>query len=71
MNTKKKKKKLKCLKSPVSEHLWTVNMLRGPKHCLLFEKLFSLSKSERLTEPIQMQLSPNQKIFSQFFTAFP
>ena len=25
---------LKCLKSPVSEHLWTVNMLKGPKHCL-------------------------------------
>ena len=25
---------LKCLKSPVSEHLWAVNMLSGPKHCL-------------------------------------
>ena len=25
---------LKCLKSPVSEHLWTVNMLKGPKHFL-------------------------------------
>ena len=25
---------LKCLKSPVSENLWTVNMLKGPKHCL-------------------------------------
>ena len=25
---------LKTLKSPVSEHLWTVNMLKGPKHCL-------------------------------------
>ena len=25
---------LKCLKSPVSEHLWTVNMLKGPKHCI-------------------------------------
>ena len=25
---------LKCLKSPVSEHLWTVNMLKGLKHCL-------------------------------------
>ena len=24
---------LKCLKSPVSENLWTVNMLKGPKHC--------------------------------------
>ena len=21
-----------CLKSPVSEHLWPVNMLGGPKH---------------------------------------
>ena len=21
-------------KSPVSEHLWTVNMLKGPKDCL-------------------------------------
>ena len=25
---------LKCLKSPVSEHLWAVNMLKAPKHCL-------------------------------------
>ena len=24
---------LKHLKSPVSEHLWTVNMLKVPKHC--------------------------------------
>ena len=24
---------LKCLKSPVTEHLWTINMLNGPKHC--------------------------------------
>ena len=23
---------LKSLKSPVSEHLWTVNILKGPKH---------------------------------------
>ena len=27
---------LKCLKSPMSEHLWTVNMLKGPKSCLNF-----------------------------------
>ena len=25
---------LKSPKNPVSEHLWTVNMLKGPKHCL-------------------------------------
>ena len=25
---------IKCLKSPMSEHLWTVSMLKGPKHCL-------------------------------------
>ena len=25
---------LKCLKSSVSEHLWAVNMGKGPKHCL-------------------------------------
>ena len=25
---------LKCLKSPLSEHLWTVNMLKGPKDYL-------------------------------------
>ena len=24
----------KCLKSHVSEHLWTVNILKGPKYCL-------------------------------------
>ena len=25
---------LKCLKNPVSEHLWTVSMLKGPKYIL-------------------------------------
>ena len=25
---------LKYIKSHESEHLWTVNMLKGPKHCL-------------------------------------
>ena len=25
---------MKCLKNPVSEHLWAVNMLKAPKHCL-------------------------------------
>ena len=25
---------LKCLKSPLSEHLWTLNMLNGVKHCI-------------------------------------
>ena len=25
---------LKCPKNPMSEHLWTVNMLMGPEHCL-------------------------------------
>ena len=25
---------LKCLKRPVSKHLWTVNMLKAPKHCI-------------------------------------
>ena len=34
-------------------------------------KVFSLSKSECLTQPIQMQLSPNQKLFSEFFSPFP
>ena len=33
---------LKCLKRSVSEHLWTVNMLKGPKHCLnLHGRIFS------------------------------
>ena len=96
---------LKCLKIPMSERLWRVNMLNGPKHCwnlhgsifLRFlitlkknqlEKIFlssmwnldtvcyyidswwqvlSLSISECLKQPIQMQLSRNQKIFSEFF----
>ena len=25
---------LKCAQSPVSEHLWKINILNGPKHCL-------------------------------------
>ena len=32
---------------------------------------YYLSKSQSLTQPIQMQLSLNQKIFCQFFSAFP
>ena len=31
----------------------------------------SPSKSECLTQPIQMQLSQNEKILSEFFVAFP
>ena len=34
-------------------------------------KVFSLSKSQCLTQPIQMQLSPNQKIFSEAFSVLP
>ena len=30
----KKRSYLKAQKNPVSEHLWTVNTLKGPKHCL-------------------------------------
>ena len=45
---------LKCLKSPVSEHLWTVNMLNGPKDCLnlhgsIFVRFFH--HSERKSRP--------------------
>ena len=32
---------------------------------------YSLSKNECLTQPIQMQLSQNLKIFSKFFSASP
>ena len=100
---------VKCLKSPVWEDLWALNMLRGPNDCLnqhggLFVVFFdpyerkwaekkyrlssiwnlkticqlivtrwqvlSLSKSRRLKQSIQMQLSRNRKIFSGFFSAF-
>ena len=30
----KKRSYLSAQKATVSEHLWTVNMLKGPKHCL-------------------------------------
>ena len=47
---------LKCLKSPVSEHLWPVNILKAPKSCLnvhgsSFVRLFDHSeiKSPRKT----------------------
>ena len=33
--------------------------------------ILSLSKSECLTQPIQMQFSENQKIFSQIFAVLP
>ena len=34
-------------------------------------QVFFLSKSDCLTQPIEMQLSQDQKIFPQFFSAFP
>ena len=42
---------LKCLKSPLPEHLWAVNMLNGPKDCLnlhgsVFVILFDLSEEK-------------------------
>ena len=99
---------LKNLKSPVSEHLLTVNILKGSETvlkpaeqyfchifwCLWKEigwkiffssisnletvcyhidtrwQVFSRSKSECLTQPIQMQLSPNRKLFAQCFQHF-
>ena len=41
----------KCLKSPMSEHLWTVNMLKGQKDCLnlhgsIFFLFFYLSETK-------------------------
>ena len=33
--------------------------------------MFSLSKSECLTKPIQLQLLQNQEIFAEFLSAFP
>ena len=41
------------------------------KHIDTHSDAFSLSKSEYLTQPIQMQLSLNQKMFSEFFSSFP
>ena len=40
---------IKCPKSPMSEHLWTVNMFKGPKDCLnwhrsIFAKFFHQSE---------------------------
>ena len=45
---------LKSLKSPVSEHLWTVNMLKRPKHFLnLHGSIFVIffDHSERESAP--------------------
>ena len=35
------------------------------------DEVLSLSKGECLTQPFQMQLSQNQKIFSETFAGFP
>ena len=48
---------LKCLKNPVLEHLWTVNMLNGPKHCLnlhgsIFLTFFDHSERKSAPETI-------------------
>ena len=42
-----------------------VNSLKTP------DTVYSLSKSECLMQPIQKQLSQNQKKFSQILSAFP
>ena len=64
-NRLQKSEFLKWPKSPVSEHLWTVNMLKGAKHCLnLHGRIFCQILSS-FKKKIKIWKSKN--IFSIFF----
>ena len=65
---------VKCLKSPILEHFWTVNNLNGPKHCWnLHQSTFIICfvtlrhTQMRLN---QIQLSKKQKHFPNFLLHF-
>ena len=48
----------KCLKSPISEHPWTANMLKGPRHCWnMCDRIFIISLHTSVTKWVQKCLS--------------
>ena len=49
----------------------SIRILRLFANILKPDEVLSLSKGECLTQPFQMQLSQNQKIFSETFAGFP
>ena len=70
---------LKCLKSPVSEHFWTVNILKSSKQCLnlhgsIFVKFFDHSVRNQLQkfcfssvwiiETVSLHIDTRLKVFS-------
>ena len=59
---------LKCPKPPVSEHLWLVNMLRGPKNCLnpdgsIFLKFFDHSETKSAPKTLFLAVSEILRLF--------
>ena len=56
---------LKSLKKPVSEHLWAVNMLKAPKHCLNVHgnilSDFSITMKENELEKIRVSIIWNHE----------
>ena len=53
-----KKRLLKCFKNPMPEHLGTVHMLKGPKHCLsLHGSIFVIFFDHYVRKPARKILS--------------
>ena len=65
---------LKCLKRPVSEHLWAVNMLRGSKRCLnehgrFFVVFFDQSETKSPQKNFVLVASEILKLFVDILTS--
>ena len=64
---------LECLKIPVSGHLWTVNMLKGPKHCLnlhgsIFVRFFDHSEKKISLKNSVLVVSEILRLFVNILT---
>ena len=60
-------------KNPLSEHLWTVNMLNGPKHCLnphgsIFVIVFDHSETKSAPKNYFLEVSEVLRLFFNILT---
>ena len=59
----------KCIKSPMSEHLWGVNMLSGPKHCLNLHGCIFVIFFDEFEEKISVSVvSESLRLFANILT---
>ena len=60
-------------KNPVSEHLWTINMLNGPKHCLnphgsIFVIVLDRSERKSAANNLFLEVSEVLRLFFNILT---